>query len=111
MASTPFNSRRYALGITIVALILAATVVFEIRHPPAPDYRISGIVESAGPLATSGLSGGTRQVASVRLTDGTVVLADARLIRPLSAGDGVALLVQPSSFGMPRYVILATNMR
>lgn len=92
-------------GIAIAVLIMIAMVVLEIRNLPAPAYKIFGIVQSAGPVATSGLGGGNRQVASVRRPNGNVVLADARLVRPLSKGDGVTLLVQSK-----HYVVLAKNL-
>ena len=112
MTSDPFKAPWNTRSIMSVAFIftLLALVLTIQYYPGSPRARtVLGVVRSSGAVAASGVNGGVREVATIKLVDGNVVLADVLSGGPLSAGDAVTVLAQPHMFGMPSYEVVVKN--
>jgi hypothetical protein len=123
----PWNARRIAGTITVVVVavaVLALGLAIEYYPAIAPARKVVGVVQSSGTFNLGKINSGTHETASIRLADGSVVLAYVNFggtlpagegatlpSGPLSAGDAVTLLEQPRLLRPPSYEIIAKNTR
>jgi len=73
----------------------------------ATAVTVSGVVQSAGSATFGKIMGGTRQIASVRLADGTIVQAYVVSDNLVSPGDNVELLQEHRLLGGSTFQIVA----
>jgi len=94
------------IGILSIAGIIA--VMYAMFWWPAKVPRsVAGTVQSAGVVSVARVSGATREAASIRLEDGTVVTAQVASGGPLAPGDRVRLLEQPRLLVGPAYQVVS----
>ncbi len=86
------------MGIILVSRLLTST-----SHP------IEGVVESIDSVGAALDRGAGVEDVSVRLTDGSVVLAEVVNGRTLQVGDEVRVMEQPSSVSGPAYLVVAKD--
>jgi hypothetical protein len=98
---------RNVFPILAVVLVVGAFLLF--RWSGSAPVQVSGVVESAGAVSVAKISGGTRERATVRLTNGAVVFAFVASGGPLSPGDRVTLLEERRLLGGPVYQIVAQD--
>ena len=79
-------------------------IIFAYRMLTSPSHPIEGVVESFEPAKATG--GGTEN-ASVRLKDGSVVLAQVANRGSLHIGEKVRIMDQPTSANGPAYEAIA----
>ena len=94
------------LWLGAIFVLFLVSVIFCFRWSGATSIRVAGIVESSGPINLGKMSGGTREIASVRLTNGALVSAPVVSGGPLTAGDTVTLLEEPKSIGVSAYQVV-----
>jgi hypothetical protein len=94
-------------GVLAVVLIVGVFLLF--RWSGSEPTRLAGVVESAGPVSVAKIQGATREQASVRLADGTLVLAYVVSGGPLSEGDRVLLLEANRPLGGSVYQVVGKN--
>jgi hypothetical protein len=95
---------RFGLGVIAVVLIVGMFLLF--RWSGSEPRRLSGVVESTGAVAAAKIQGATREEATIRLADGTLVLAYVVSGGPLSKGDQVSLLAQDRLMGGTVYQVV-----
>jgi hypothetical protein len=88
------------LGLVFVSLFLAF-----LWSGSAPRHT-QGIVQSSGWISVARIAGGTRQAASVRLSDGGLVVAAVVSTQSVRPGDSVEVLVEPRLLGPPAYQVV-----
>ena len=76
------------------------------RWSGSEPRRLAGVVESTGAISVAKIQGGTREEASIRLSDGTLVFAYVVSGGPLSEGDRVLLLEAHRPLGGPVYQVV-----
>ncbi len=98
-----FESLRYrwpsreVKGVALAAALLTAFALFELWRTFSSGAIVQGVVVSTGATSIGRACGGTRQVASVELSDGRIVYASADLYGPLRPGTPVSLQKQLST--------------
>lgn len=84
-------------------------VVLVSRFFTTPSPPIEGVVESIQSISVAKDRGSSVEDVSVRLTDGTVVLAQVANGRALQVGDQVRVMEQPQSASGPAYQVIAKD--
>jgi hypothetical protein len=105
--------------IVVIAAILAAIAICWAivanpdSHPTtqAPQITVAGTVETSGPISMGRYSGGTRELARVRIDRGQVVNAFVVSGGPLLPGDRVILLERVTTVGPKRYSVISKSPR
>lgn len=95
---------RTFFDVLVLALIVGVFLLF--RWSGSEPRRLDGVVESTGTISVAKIKGGTREEASVRLADGTLVFAVVVSGGPLSKGDKVLLLEASRPLGGPVYQVV-----
>jgi hypothetical protein len=98
-----------AKGIALAAALLAAFASYGLWRIFSSGATVRGVVISTGPVGVSKACGANRQVASVQLSDGSVVYASADFVSPLLPGAQVSLQKVWSQCDPVTYVVLALN--
>ena len=92
----------------VFKLAVVVLVVFVAYRWSTSDWQpLHGKVESVDASNVPKVSGHSGETASVRLPDGSLVLAEIVNAGPLSVGDQVRLVVQPNSAGGTPYQVVA----
>jgi len=87
-----------------IAAVIGAYVVFSLfRTPVGSSHNVEGVVISIGKSPPSVVRRVVTVTASVRLSNGAVVLVDASGSPYLAEGSMVILREQPMRFGPPAY--------
>ena len=98
------------IGVLSIAGLIA--VMYALFWCPAKAPRsVTGTVQSSGAVSVARVSGATREAASVRLDDGTVVTAQVAGGGPLAPGDRVRLLEQSRLLAGPAYQVVSKVSR
>ena len=100
---------RNVLGLLAVLLIVGIFLLF--RWSGSAPRRVSGIVQSAGAIAVGRIGGGTQESATIRLADGTIVIAYVVSGGPLAPGDSVNLVEEHRPMGGPVYQVVGKEPR
>jgi hypothetical protein len=98
---------RITLGVLPVLFLLTVLILFQ--WSGAPSTPVTGIVESAGAVSVARISGATREAASIRLSNGSLVIAQVLSGGPLAPGDHVRLLEEHRVLGGPAYQVVAKD--
>lgn len=94
--------------ITFSCLFMAVIILGNLYFRKPNTYpTVNGIVESSGSINSSGIFGGTIEIAMVRLSDGTLVQAQVKTGYALNPGDNVTLSSKPVTFGPSQFEILS----
>ena len=95
---------RFIFGVLAVMLVVGVFLLF--RWSGSEPRQVSGVVESTGSVSVAKVQGGTREEASVRLADGTLVFANVVAGGPLSKGERVLVLAQDRPLGGVVYQVV-----
>jgi hypothetical protein len=98
------------LGVVVGACVLLG-LFLAIRMPSGAPINLVGVVQSSGSISVAKIQGGTREAASVVLSDGNVVTAHVISGGPLSPGDKVRVLEQRRMLGSSVYQVVAKEIR
>jgi hypothetical protein len=88
-------------------LLLFVAAFLGLTWSGAEPTRANGIIESVGSASYGRVHGGTQAAASVRLTDGTVVVASIVSGGPYASGDSIRLLKERRWLGGAVYQVVA----
>lgn len=86
-----------------IAVVGAFAVFSLFRTPVGPSHTVEGVVVTIGKSPPSFIRRPVKVTASVRLSNGTVVLVDVSGPFYLGAGSAVIIREQPMRFGPPAY--------
>jgi hypothetical protein len=101
---TRFTRASNIKAILPIAAVVAACVVFSLfRTPVGSSHNVEGVVVTIGKSPPSVVRRLVKVTASVRLSNGAVVLVDASGSAYLGEGSIVVLREQPMRFGPPSY--------
>lgn len=99
-------------AIAIAVAFVVAFCVYTVLKATAPGGAlVSGIVVSSGVAPVARVEGAAHTFASVRLSNGNIVLARIRSGTPISAGTLVELQVQPRLLGGLTYEVRQAQSR
>ena len=90
------------LGIFVGAVFAVSLALF---LTPSGFAKTTGIVISSGSISSSGLDGGTIEIARVRLANGQEVNARTQISGTLSPGQDVTIFVEDRFFGGALYTV------
>ena len=104
------EERKSRSTFVVVAALVLLGMFMVYRWSTADWQPIHGTVESVGASSATTAYGPAVETASVRLSDGKVVVAEVAGGVPLSVGDQVRLVVRPNSaMGVPYEVVAKLN--
>ena len=94
---------------SVLGFLFLVVVVLAYTWSGSAPVSVSGVVQSAGAASYGRISGGTQQVASVLLSDGTIAPAYVASGGLVAVGDNVRVLKERRLFGGSTYQIVAKN--
>jgi hypothetical protein len=98
---------KWRIALAVLPVLFLLTVLILFQWSGAPSNAATGIVESAGAVSVARISGATREAASIRLSNGSLVIAQVLSGGPLAPGDHVRLLEEHRIIGGPAYQVVA----
>ena len=106
------SQSRVGTIIGVLSIAVAIAVMYVMFWWPAKAPRsVTGTVQASGAVSVARVSGATREAASVRLDDGTIVMAQVAGGGPLAPGDRVQLLEQSRLLVGPAYQVVSKTSR
>jgi hypothetical protein len=84
-------------------------IIFVSRLFTSPSHPTQGVIESIDSVSAAEIRGAGAEDVSVRLTDGSVVLAQVANGGSLHVGDEVRVMDKPTSATRPAYEVIAKN--
>ena len=102
---------RSKLPMIVIIVFSLMIIVFVYRLLTSTSDPLQGKVESIDPVKVTGVDGAIVEDVSVRLTDGSVVIAQATSNHSLHVGDEVRVIVLPASATGPAYEAIAKRSR
>ena len=97
--------------LSVLGFLLLVVIALAYTWSGTAPVPVSGVVQSAGTASYGRIRGGTKQVASVLLSDGTVVPAYVVSGGLVSVGDNVRVLKERRLFGGSTYQVIAKGSR